>query len=114
MMKKVREFVEKHGDAIALVGGGIVIAVGGVLIGCELGYNNCIKRNTVLEDGTLLKSIIDDSISVYNNRHSMWGIARYNVSQADLGAIGKCMAEAGVPAEKVFTHFIAIGEPESK
>lgn len=32
----------------------------------------------------------------------------------ELGQLGKDMIKVGVPADKVFTHFIAMGSPDKK
>lgn len=35
-------------------------------------------------------------------------------NSTELGKIGEKMMKIGVPSDKVFTHFIAIGKPENK
>ncbi len=109
-MKKVKEFIEEHKMEIA----GIIACGVSCGIGAYVGYSYCMRHNTVLDDG-IVKRVLDDAIKRYNNWMSAYGVYiddGYN--STELGKIGEKMMKVGVPSDKVFTHFIAIGKPENK
>lgn len=60
-------------------------------------------------------TVLDDAIKRYDNWTSAYGVCiddGYN--STELGKIGEKMIKVGVPADKVFTHFIAMGSPDKK
>ena len=109
-MKKVKEFIEAHKMQIA----GVIACGVSFGIGVYVGYRYCIRHNTVLDDG-VIKHVIDDAIKRYDNCMSAYGFRiddGYN--STELGKIGEKIMKVGVPSDKVFTHFMAIGKPENK
>lgn len=100
-MKKVKEFIEEHKMKIA----GVIACGVSYGIGVYVGYRHCMRDITVL----------DDAIKRYDNWTSAYGVCiddGYN--STELGKIGEKMMKVGVPADKVFTHFITIGSPDEK
>lgn len=60
-------------------------------------------------------TVLDDAIKRYANWTSAYGVCiddGYN--STELGKIGEKMMKVGIPADKVFTHFINIGESRRK
>lgn len=109
-MKKVKEFIEEHKMKIA----GVIACGVSCGIGVYAGYGYCMRHNTVLDDD-IIKHVIDDAVKRYDNWTSAYGVCiddGYN--STELGKIGEKMMKIGIPSDKVFTHFIAIGKPENK
>lgn len=111
-MKKVKDFIKEHKWEI--VNG----AVGGALygLGCYAGYRYCFRHELVLNDG-IAKYVIVDAIKRYTNYTNIYGKVMEpdnGYKPTELGQLGKNMIEAGVPADKLLTHFIAIGSPDKK
>ena len=60
-------------------------------------------------------TVLDDAIKRYANWTSAYGVCiddGYNSTELD--KIGEKMMKVGIPADKVFTHFINIGSPDEK
>ena len=111
-MKKVKDFIKEHKWTI--IGG----TVGGALcgLGCYAGYSYCFRHELVLDDG-IAKNVIVDAIKRYTYYTKVYGRAMEpdnGYKPTELGQLGKDMIKGGVPADKVFTHFIAIGSPDKK
>lgn len=111
-MKKVKDFIKEHKWEI--VNG----AVGGALCGLSwyAGYRYCFRHELVLNDG-IAKDVIADAIKRHTNYVKVCGITMKpdnGYKPTELGQLGKDMIKVGVPADKILTHFIAIGGSDKK
>lgn len=110
-MKKVKEFIKEHKWVI--VNGAVMGALCG--LSCYAGYEYCLRHEPVLADG-IIKDVLNNSVKQYGNVSHVYGRAIQNggYKPSELGQLGKDMIKVGVPADKVFTHFIVIGSPDKK
>lgn len=75
-----------------------------------------MRYETVLVDG-IIKDVLNDSVKRYSNVSRIYGRAMEpdnGYKPTELGQLGKDMIKVGVPADKVYTHFIVIGSPDKK
>ncbi len=112
MKKKVREFVEKHEDALAVLGYTIASITCGVYIGCLIDRRYRIGDKVFLTDGTVVKQVLVDAQTRYSNGMDAYGLTS-PIRVNELGELGARMMKVGCAADKTFTNFIAIG-PDKK
>lgn len=108
MKKKVREFVEKHSDALAVLGYSIASITCGVCIGCLIDHWYHIGDKVFLTDGTIVKQVLVDAQTRYPNGMGAYGLAS-PIRVNELGELGVRMMKVGCAADRTFTNFIAIG-----
>lgn len=111
MKKKVREFVEKHEDALAFLGGAIASIACGVGIGYLIDHRHHISDKVILLDGTVVKQVLMDAQTRYANGMGAYGLTS-PIRVNELGELGARMMKVGCTADQIFTHFIAIGPDE--
>ncbi len=114
-MKKVKDFIKEHKWTI--INGTVGAVIGGTLcgLGCYAGYKYCLRHETILADG-VIKDVIENSVKRYGNVTRIYGRATLNdgYKPIELGLLGEDMVKVGVPADKIFTHFVIMGEPDKK
>ena len=104
-MKKVKEFIEEHKMKIA----GVIACGVSYGIGVYVGYRHCMRDITVLGDGIIQFQMMPLNDMITGRVHMV-----FVLTMDTLGKIGEKMMKVGVPADKVFTHFITIGSPDEK
>lgn len=108
MKKRVRKFVEKHEDALAVLGCAIASITCGVCIGYLIDHRYHIGGRVFLTDGTVVKQVLVDAQTRYSNGMDAYGLAS-PIRVDELGELGARMMKVGCAADKTFTNFIAIG-----